>query len=138
MARTEFRWASKGFDNGLDGPVWSPDGSRIAFDALKDRRLNVFTVNSGGSRLRQLTDSRAASDAAWTSDGKRIVYSAPAGDDTSLFTVLADGGEVRRLTHAAGRDDYPSWRGSSDLTLSLAPHGKRPSAWGWIKRVGAR
>lgn len=35
---------------------WSPDGTKMAFSALKDDRISLFTVNADGTELKRLTD----------------------------------------------------------------------------------
>ncbi len=65
-------------------PVFSPDGSRIAFTSLRKGNLDIFVVNSDGKDLRQLTaDPLAAFDLInhnsdfapdWSPDGQHIIF----------------------------------------------------------------
>jgi dipeptidyl aminopeptidase/acylaminoacyl peptidase len=55
-------------------PVWSPDGSRLAF--LRDGQVHVL-VRDGGEP-QQLTDlPRGAGAPAWSPDGHRLAFAAP-------------------------------------------------------------
>jgi Tol biopolymer transport system component/imidazolonepropionase-like amidohydrolase len=59
---------------GGNGPVWSPDGSRMA--AIYEGTLTVFPVSASGAPLgppRHLT-SEIAYAPSWSSDGRQILY----------------------------------------------------------------
>ena len=44
-------------DPGRDGtPVWSPDGSQIAFDSRRDGNAEVYVMNADGSAQTNLTN----------------------------------------------------------------------------------
>ena len=112
-------------------PVWSPDGSRIAFDSDRaDPNVNdgitindVFTMKSDGTDVRKLTDSTGESgDPAYSPDGKLIAFEmdrADAGIKQGIFVMnAADGSGLRRITSVPGsaRDDH---------SPRFAPDGKR-------------
>jgi Tol biopolymer transport system component len=45
---------------GLDeGPVWSPDGTKIAFSSARDGQQEIYVMNADGSDQRRLTSSPA-------------------------------------------------------------------------------
>jgi len=61
---------------GWDGePVWSPDGSRIAFSSSRSEDRDIFVMNADGSELMSLVrgpgDQRRPS---WSPDGSSIAY----------------------------------------------------------------
>jgi TolB protein len=37
-------------------PVWSPDGTRIAFESFREGKSEVYVVNADGSGLTRLTN----------------------------------------------------------------------------------
>src|SRR5262249_29521725 len=56
-------------------PVFSPDGSRVAFVSDRDGSGgNVFTLELANGRLTQVTRELQASRPIWSPDGKAIVY----------------------------------------------------------------
>jgi TolB protein len=120
---------------GIDDPAWSPDGSQIAFTGQRAFQTDVYTVDVDGGKLRNRTQTGGwDAEPAWTSDAGRIVYSS----NGNSLTMLPNGDDVRVLTDHPGKDAYPSWHGGSDLTRAVAPRGKNPFTWGWIKRAGTR
>jgi TolB protein len=104
------------------GPVWSPDGSQIAFVRLnitaEPRDMTaVFVMNADGTDERQITpwDLNAA-DIDWSPDGSLISFrSEEVGTDFvgDLYTVRPDGSGVSRLTETDG--------GTQVLASSFSP-----------------
>ena len=78
---------------------FSPDGSRIVFDAGTDSEYNIFVMASDGSNVRQLTETGTDYNPAWSPDGSRIVFIRyEAISESDVFVMDADGSDVRRLT----------------------------------------
>lgn len=91
-------------------PVWSPDGSHIAFDAMIDGEwYDIWVMDADGTGLRNLTNSSVAGviSPSWSPDGRRILFHA-IGDPPGLDVMNLDGSGRARL---AGTEDYswPSW-----------------------------
>jgi tricorn protease len=82
-------------------PIFSPDGSTIAFTGEYDGNTDVFTIPTGGGIPHRVTYHPAADAAvAWTPDGKRILFRstrAAASRYTQIFSVPAEGGEAAKL-----------------------------------------
>jgi tricorn protease len=80
-------------------PVFSPDGSTIAFTGEYDGNTDVFTIPATGGVPFRVTYHPAADAAVgWTPDGKNILFRsnrASASRYTQLFTVPATGGVAK-------------------------------------------
>jgi tricorn protease len=97
-------------------PVFSPDGSKIAFSSNRHGSYDVFVVSAQGGRPRRLTyDSAADLVNGWSPDGKFILFASTRSTafppSYELYTVPADGGRVRRVTSSEGKEGAFSPRG---------------------------
>jgi tricorn protease len=77
-------------------PVFSPDGSQIAFTGEYDGNVDVFVIPASGGMPKRLT-YHPGPDAAvgWSPDGKRVLFvsmRASATDGPKLFTMPVEGG----------------------------------------------
>ena len=112
-----------------DYPVWSPDGSRIAFmSEMSGSGGNICIIGVGGGPLRQLTHlSGYCADLQWSTDGQTIYFHftpSPSafGDPatTSSWVVHADGSGLRQLPFDLGDRRVHFW-----FQFSLSHPGDR-------------
>jgi serine/threonine protein kinase len=85
------------FDPAPDlNPVWSPDGSRIAYTSARDGTPDIFVkpVFGGGSETPVYVSETNKWTACWSPDGRFIVYEETGTDrGFDLMAVAADGKE---------------------------------------------
>lgn len=117
---------------GDDAAVYSPDGTKIAFERafgpiVNDNasRVAIFTMNANGSDLTQLTQHSTPTTTEdhgpqWSPDGTKIAFTRvnttarPRGE-SAIEVMNADGSNLRRLTPFRIGAAHPSW----------SPDGKR-------------
>jgi len=78
-------------------PLFSPDGSQIAFTGQYDGNTDVYTVSAAGGVPRRLTYHPSPDEVVgWTPDGKQIIFGSPRNSYSfgfrCLFTVSTAGG----------------------------------------------
>jgi Tol biopolymer transport system component len=124
---------------GLDGPVWSPTGRRLAFDTYNSDYLSdVFTARQDGSDLRRLTnysDSTIAfaGQPSYSPGGGRIAFHSWVYHDVNrIKTTRNDGSDTREIAHDYPRRGVgaPVWSPGGEIAFFVggAPD-KLPSIW---------
>jgi Tol biopolymer transport system component/DNA-binding winged helix-turn-helix (wHTH) protein len=85
--------------DGDANPVYSPDGSQIAFiRAIEGAVRDIYVMPAAGGAPRQITHDRHIVDSlTWTRDGRAIVFSSDRGGKFALWQVALRGGEPQRL-----------------------------------------
>jgi len=104
-------------------PVWSNDGSQIAFinnqtGVENDNPVNfeIFTMNSDGSNLKQHTFNKTFdAEISWSAnDDKLAIKSYLDGNDEIVVLNLFSGSQTNISNHSA-RDDSPFWHPDKDI-----------------------
>jgi tricorn protease len=82
-------------------PVFSPDGSQIAFTGQYDGNVDVFTIPASGGVPKRLTYHPGADVVTgWTNDGKRVLFASGRSSSSGfprLFTIPTEGGFPEEL-----------------------------------------
>jgi Tol biopolymer transport system component len=95
-------------------PVWSPDGTRIAFTRKNMENqfspAGIFVMNADGSEQRRLTPSGESDTSPnWSPDGTQIAFGRAVNSRGEIFVMNADGSDQRRLTDSPEWDGGPVW-----------------------------
>jgi uncharacterized protein YjdB len=97
-------------------PVWSPDGSKIAFSGSETANgpFDIYVINVDGTGLTNLTADMSFSyeyAPAWSPDGQMLAFtSLDQFGHSHIYTMRADGTGRERLTSGAVESaDHPTW-----------------------------
>jgi len=131
--------------------AWSPDGSRIAFDADRgdpSSKQGIYSMRSDGSDVRRITTLPPGYEydlaPSISPDGKRLVFTRYRGkgcpqpfcqsEKAALFVVALDGTGPRRLTSFAIHAGEADWSPDGKrIVFEAYPHGP----YGDVYVVGA-
>jgi len=119
--------SSPGFET---NPLFSPDGSEIAFTGEYDGNVDVFVIPAAGGVPRRLTWHPAADTAlGWTPDGKRVLFTSGRNAYSrfsELYTVGLDGGLEEKLPLPMGFEAAFSPDGKC---IAYVPLSRAFTAW---------
>ena len=92
-------------------PVWSPDGSRIAFTTFLQGQADIYILNVANGEYRVFQSAPGVDSAPdWSPDGNSIAYSSSETDgNAEIYVRPASGGAARRLTYSWAIETAPSW-----------------------------
>jgi Tol biopolymer transport system component len=96
--------------------VWSPDGTRLAYERSQGGYRQIFAVAADGSTLTPLSIASPGEHPSWSPDGGKIAFSQ--GTD-QVYTTNADGSNaIAPVLDAKGR--YPVW-GPGGTKIAFEP-----------------
>lgn len=106
---------SKGDGMGPQNPVWSPDGTKIAFEMWKvidgspDACKGIYVIDATGGKPRLLIAGDARQP-TWSPDSSRIACAVSREDGMrDIWAVDASGENKVNLTGGRGDNYYPAW-----------------------------
>jgi hypothetical protein len=109
----------------VDNPIWSPDGSRIAFTrtACGYCPPALFVVAAEGSRQERLAEIDNAFQPTWSPDGRRIAFLLP-GARSGIYVMRVCAGRPRMLVRGAAGSRRRHGRGLVAGERSRASSGR--------------
>ncbi|MBZ0295958.1 MAG: hypothetical protein K8L99_25585 [Anaerolineae bacterium] len=100
----------------VEAPVWSPDGSKIAFlNSNGFGRASLRVMDANGGHLIELLPARFGVEyerPSWSPDSQQLVFTMrKTMDDPQLdiYIINADGTGLRQMTNYLTDDSWPSW-----------------------------
>jgi Tol biopolymer transport system component len=98
-------------------PVWSPDGTQIAFAAKSDSanyHWAIYIVDAEGTNLHAITDFIIPDEGikiSWSPQGQEIAFALDSltTSHLAIYTINVDGSNLRQLTSHSKYDVQPTW-----------------------------
>ena len=106
---------NQGFDGRANHPVFNHDGTRIAFDTVRNiltgNNRDIYTIRTDGSDEIRLTSTPGIdTEAEYSPDGNSIVfisYRDGSATNGEIYIMGADGSNPRRITQTTFRESQP-------------------------------
>jgi TolB protein len=103
-------------------PIWSPDGSKIAFTTNRDGNPEIYVMNADGSNVRRMTNSPGIDvSPTWSPTGGQLAWVSDRTGTARIYIMNADGTGQRvlineecfRPTWASGKFNEIAYAGKS-------------------------
>lgn len=116
-----------------DGPVYSPDGSKIAFSRMNGLKTEIYVMNADGTNVVQVTSGDVTPSSynmnpSWSPDGTKFVFfsNRSGWGKTELWIANADGsGPIRLTTSVQLGSDGQGAIFSADYDPAWSPDGAK-------------
>ncbi|MBN1429234.1 MAG: PD40 domain-containing protein [Anaerolineae bacterium] len=84
-------------------PVWSPDGTQIAFGTMRQGDWDIYIMNSDGNEQRPLVSGpNYDGGTVWSPDGSRIAFFSDRNAQRNIYVIDVDGSNLTQLTTGPG------------------------------------
>jgi Tol biopolymer transport system component len=127
--------------NGAWSPAWSPDGTRIAYEALDSGHVHsLYVLDVASGEPTQITDvnRHLSLEPQFTPDGSSLVYTGGSDNRPTIRTVPVGGGKSTLLIGLRGnlRDaENGSLSPDGSLVTFLGSQIGQPGAHRWVAKT---
>jgi TolB protein len=128
---------NQGFNGRASNPVFNHDGTRIAFDTVRNlltgNNREIYSIRTDGTdEIRLTTTAGIDMEPAYSRDGSRIVfisYRDGAATNGEIYTMRPDGSDPRRITNTTFREFKPTFSPDGTQIVFMADYDGSPKPY---------
>jgi TolB protein len=114
----------------LLSPAWSPDGVRIAYVSLENRKPVIYVQSLATGQRQVLANFRGSNSApAWAADGSRLAVTLSRDGGSQLYLINPDGSGVQRLMSSPAIDTEANFAPDGKSILFTSDRGGSPQIY---------
>lgn len=104
-------------DGKTTNAIWSPDGSRIAYQSERNGNLDVYVFSFKENLEYRVTDNESIdSGPSWDCDGEKLAFTSARDGNPNIFQVFWQGGTESNITINPATDKWPQWSPPDDVS----------------------
>ncbi|WP_238136818.1 Tol-Pal system beta propeller repeat protein TolB [Variovorax sp. JS1663] len=111
-------------------PVWSANGSQLAYVSFESRKPVVYVHSVASGQRRLVANFKGSNSApAWSPDGGTLAVTLSRDGGSQLYTIPSGGGEPRRLTQSNSIDTEPTYSADGSTIYFVSDRGGAPQIY---------
>ncbi len=117
-------------DEPIMSPVWSPDGSQLAYVSFEKGRAEIFTHNIH-SGVRQLQSSYPGLNGspAWSPDGKKLALTLSKDGNPDIYILTLADKSLQQITHHWAIDTEAVWMPDGKSIIFTSSRSGKPQLY---------
>lgn len=111
-------------------PVWSPEGSKMAYVSFEGSRAGIYLQDIASGRRELLSSSPGINGApAFSPDGKQLALVLTQSGNPKIYALSIKDMKLSQLTHGYSIDTEPSWSPDGKTVLFTSDRGGTPQVY---------
>jgi len=125
-------------DEPILSPAWSPDGRRLAYVSLENKRMAIY-VHDIYSNLRDQVSAHQGlnSSPAWSPDGTKLAMTLSKDGNAEIYVLDLTTKSLQRLTHDPAIDTEPAWSPDGKTIIFTSDRGGKPQIYQMVSKGGS-